>query len=151
MKYWGYLAAKLVAVGFALHYVWAGIRLVLPAPGFVYRDRFLYRNQFLGHDLAWTLAACVFFLICCAAVALVLHDQRYRCRVCVRRLRMPVAGGSWGQMLEFGRPSIEYICPFGHGTLKVSAVQICGLEAPDWQRHDDNIWKELASTPEQKS
>jgi hypothetical protein len=150
MKYWAYLAAKLLAVGFALYYIWAGIRLVLPPAGFVYRDRFLYRNQFLGFDLAWTLAACVFFVICCGAVFLVLLDQRYRCRVCLRRLRMPVAAGSWGQMLQFGRPSIEYICPFGHGTLKVPAVQILGLEAPDWQRHDDDIWKELISTSEEK-
>lgn len=149
MRYWGYLAAKLLAVGFALYYVWAGIRSLLPRPGLIYRNQFLYRDQFFGFDLPWTLAAGLFFLICCGAVYLVFLDQRYRCRVCVRRLRMPITAGSWGQMLQFGRPSIEYICPFGHGTLKVSAVQICGLEAPDWKRHDDDIWKELVSSSEE--
>ena len=31
-------------------------------------------------------------------------------------------------MLQFGRPTIEYICPYGHGRLNVEQVQIAGAE-----------------------
>ena len=57
---------------------------------------------------------------CCAPARSTscIWDQRYRCRVCLRRLRMPVETGSWSRMLQFGRPRIEYICPYGHGTLR---------------------------------
>ncbi len=143
MRYWAYLAAKLVAVGFALRYLWHGFTLVLPAPR-------LYRDQFFGYDLPWTTAAGVFFLICCGAVYLCILEQRYRCRVCLRRLRMPITTGSWGHVLQLGTPRVEYICPFGHGTLKVVALQITGHEPPDWKPHED-MWKELAATEESKT
>ena len=143
MRYWAYLAAKLLAAVFALRYVWRGITLLLPKPR-------IYRNAFFGHDLTWTLVTGLFFLICCGAIYLCVLEQRYRCRVCLRRLRMPVATGSWGQMLQLGRPRVEYICPFGHGTLKVPALQISGIEASDWERHDDDIWKELAGNGEDR-
>ena len=143
MRYWAYLGAKLLAAAFALRYVWVGITLLLPVPR-------LYRNAFLGYDLNWTLAAGLFFLICCGAAYLCVWEQRYRCRVCLRRLRMPIATGSWGQMLQLGRPRVEYICPFGHGTLRVPELQISGIEASDWQRHDDDIWKELVGSEEDR-
>ncbi len=137
MKYLGLLAAKLAGLAVALHYVWVFGSRLLPPPRMV-----VYGRSF-GYDLPWTLAVFVFFLICCAALFWALYDQRYRCRVCLRRLRMPVARGSWGQMLEFGRPRTEYICPYGHGTLRVADLQISGLEPGDWTRHDDDIWREL--------
>lgn len=37
---------------------------------------------------------------------------------------------------------MEYICPFGHGKLNVSEVQITGLERPEWKEHGD-LWEEL--------
>ena len=46
----------------------------------------------------------VWFLLCAGALYLIVHDQRYRCRTCLRRLRMPIGTGSWGQMLQLGRP-----------------------------------------------
>ena len=72
-------------------------------------------------------------------------DQRRRCRTCLRRLIMPIQRGSWGSMVVFGRPQTEWICPFGHGTLSIEELQITGRQSPDWQPHDDNIWKELES------
>jgi hypothetical protein len=140
MKYWGLLAAKLAGAAIALAAVWMGITLVLPRPH-------LYRNQFLGFDLSWTLAAGFVFLLSCGLVYLCILDQRYRCRVCARRLRMPILTGSWGRMLQLGRPSVEYICPFGHGTLRVAELQIWGLELADWEKHGD-MWKELFSLDE---
>jgi hypothetical protein len=45
-------------------------------------------------------------------------------------------------MLLSGRPHTEYICTYGHGTLKVPDVQFTGKEPIDWAEHQD-IWKEL--------
>jgi hypothetical protein len=47
-----------------------------------------------------------------------------------------------------GPPRREYICPYGHGTLKVSELQITGPHPADWQQHSDDIWAELFSTEE---
>jgi hypothetical protein len=135
MRYWGLLAAKLAAAAGILYSLWSGATLLLPAPH-------LYRNQFFGFDLLWTFVAGFFFLAGCGLVYLAVLDQRYRCRVCARRLRMPIVTGSWGRMLQLGRPGIEYICLFGHGTLKVGQLQVLGLEGPDWKRHED-MWTEL--------
>jgi hypothetical protein len=77
---------------------------------------------------------------------LVIWDQRYRCRVCLRKLRMPVETGSWSRMLQFGRPRIEYICPYGHGTLREEELQISGLQNPEWTPHSDDIWEELCAS-----
>ena len=62
------------------------------------------------------------------------------------RLRMPILTGSWTHVL-FGAPRTEYICPYGHGTLKVAELQITGHQYPDWEPHED-IWKELYSLEE---
>ena len=78
----------------------------------------------------------------------VIHDQRYRCRTCLRRLRMPILTGNWTHIL-LGRPRTEYICPFGHGTLTVDEVQITGHLVPDWEPHED-MWKELVSLEDSK-
>jgi hypothetical protein len=135
MRYWAYLAAKVSAAGFFLFYLWRGITWLLPDPHLIH-------NDFLGYDLPWTLAAGGFFIVCCGFAYLIQLDQRYRCRVCLRRLRMPITSGSWASMLQLGRPRVEYICTFGHGTLKVPALQISGLETPDWKSHGD-MWDEL--------
>jgi hypothetical protein len=89
----------------------------------------------------------VYSLLCAGLVYLVILDQRYRCRICLRRLRMPVSTGSWTHILLFGPPRTEYICVYGHGTLKVPDLQITGPEPVDWQPHED-IWKELATLGE---
>ena len=77
---------------------------------------------------------------------LCIWDQRYRCRMCLRRLRMPVETGSWSRMLFLGRPRIEYICPYGHGTLKLAELQISGLENPEWNAACREIWDELCAS-----
>lgn len=143
MKYWGFLAAKLVAgagvayaVGWLLH-SW------YPAP-----TPFIVKRQDpFAHDLAYTFAMLGYFLFCFALLYLIIRDQRFRCRTCLRKLRMPVATGSWTNVL-LGPPRTEYICPYGHGTLKIQELQITGPHPPDWQAHSDDIWSELFSTEE---
>jgi hypothetical protein len=138
MKYWGFLVAKLMAAAALL---WGG-RLILlklaPAP-----DTFMYirpRNPF-GFDLGYTFLMWGYWLLATGLLWGIIWDQRYRCRECLRRLRMPVRTGSWTNVL-FGAPRTEYICTYGHDTLIVAELQITGHQNPDWEPHED-IWKEL--------
>jgi len=144
MRYWAYFAAKVVAT-FATFY---GLLALLnwawpPEPKF-----FTYVPPRFGYSLGYTLTTLVLFLLFTSSLYFVILDQRYRCRVCLRRLRMPVETGSWSRMLQFGRPRIEYICPYGHGTLREDELQISGLESPEWKQNSDDIWAELAAPTE---
>ena len=140
MRYWGFLIAKLAAAAVPLWVVWSAIR-------WSFRQEARQHSLF-AQDLGYTMVMMFFFLLCAGVLYLVVWDQRYRCRACGRRLRMPVAAGSWPNMLLFGQPRTEYICLYGHGTLKVPEVQINGPNSPDWEPHDDDIWKELESLEE---
>jgi hypothetical protein len=102
-----------------------------------------------GEYLAINLAFMVWFLFGAGMLYLIVYDQRYRCRVCLRRLRMPVETGSRGFMLQMGRPRTEYICPYGHGTLKQEEFQTSGLENPEWTAHSGDMWDELYAASKQ--
>jgi hypothetical protein len=52
-------------------------------------------------------------------------------------------------MLQLGRPHLEYICPYGHGTLKVAELQISGLEPAEWTENGD-MWEELAAADKEE-
>jgi hypothetical protein len=130
MRYWGYLVAKLAVAGALLLVLRKAIALMFHPARFAL-------------DLPFTLAMLLFTLFAWGVVSVIIWDQRYRCRTCLRRLRMPVATGSWTHLLFVGTPRTEYICPYGHGTLKVTELQFTGRENPDWQPHED-IWKELS-------
>jgi len=138
LRYWGFLALKLagaaLGAAFALWFLNLFWEPYTP---------FFRLNQFqFCWDLAYTSLVGVWFLFSYGLFYLAFWDQRYRCRTCLRRLRMPVETGSWGYMLQLGRPRIEYICPYGHGTLNVDEVQISGKVQPVWTEHGD-IWDEL--------
>ncbi|HEY3939265.1 MAG TPA: hypothetical protein VGL97_17670 [Bryobacteraceae bacterium] len=144
MKYWLYLVAKvLVGAG-----VVCGLQATLiyfypiPPPPL---PRFGPPQPLFAHDLVFTFLTLIVWWIGAAVLFLIVWDQKHRCRTCLRRLIMPVAIGSWGHMVIFGRPRTEWICPYGHGTLSIDELQITGRQLPDWQPHDDNIWKELES------
>jgi hypothetical protein len=108
------------------------------------RERPARASRF-GFDLVYTSVVGLWFLATAGLLYLGVLDQRYRCRVCLRRLRMPIETGSWGRMLFAGRPRIEYICTYGHGTLKEEELQISGLENPEWTESGD-MWAELCAT-----
>ncbi|MBI3679572.1 MAG: hypothetical protein HY235_04170 [Acidobacteria bacterium] len=138
MKYWAYFAAKLVAVAALMRGLWPLVQRLLPEP-----EPFLMADLHpMGHDLGYTLGVYGFWLIGAGLLYLAVWDQRFRCRTCLRRLRMPIARGSWNHMLLLGRPHTEYICLYGHGTLKVPDLHLTGKESPDWAEHRD-IWTEL--------
>lgn len=140
MRYWGLLAAKLGVSGGASWGLLALVNALWPPAPLVFN---VVLPRF-GYDLVYTSVAGLWFLLSCGLLYLCIHDQRYRCRVCLRRLRMPVENGSWGRMLQFGRPRIEYICPYGHGRLNVAELQISGLENPEWTPGAD-MWDELCA------
>jgi len=146
MRYWGFLAAKLAAAGAILYGLrWTILRVVpLPEPfsfPMAQQERYYVPNDPFAHDLGYTFLMMLYTLSAAGLLWIILWDQRYRCRTCLRRLRMPVLVGSWTHIL-LGRPRTEYICLYGHGTLKVEELQSTGHSEPDWQPHDD-IWKEL--------
>jgi hypothetical protein len=86
-------------------------------------------------------ATLVMLLGCAAMVWWSLVDQRLRCPVCFRRLRMPVTLGTLGSIL-FDLPATEYICTHGHGTLHVPEPQTNEMETTRWRPHGD-VWEEL--------
>jgi hypothetical protein len=101
------------------------------------------RLEHTGAYLAINLALMVWFLLAAGTFYVIVRDQRYRCRVCLRRLRMPVETGSRGFMLQLGRPRVEYICPYGHGTLKQEEYETSELENPQWTGSSGDMWEEL--------
>jgi hypothetical protein len=152
MKYWGFLLAKLIAAALLIWGTWFTIGLLMGRPIKIYGRYGIVEQQLspFTHDLGYTVVMMLFFTFCAGLLYAIIWDQRYRCRTCLRRLRMPIAAGSWPNMLLIGQPRMEYICVYGHGTLKVPEVQITGPNGPDWQPHDDDIWKELESLEESK-
>ena len=143
MRYWGLLAGKL-GVSAAISYGLLALINSLWSPQ-IYLIKYGWKTSRFGFDLAYTLVVGVWFLITVGLLYLCVWDQRYRCRVCLRRLRMPITTGSWGRMLLVGRPRIEYICAYGHGTLKQEELQISGLENPEWTESGDP-WQELCAS-----
>lgn len=139
MKYWGLLLAKVVVIaGFAWGANWLVDELLRVPPETLVNGR----KPVAG--LAGMFLTAIWFLSVCGLCWAAIVDQRYRCRTCATRLRMPVATGSWGRATLFGRPMMEYICPFGHGTMNIAQLQISGRETPEWDEHGD-MWKELES------
>ena len=140
MKYWAYLAAKLAVASAFLYALWHLILLLLPTFDSLRSEPFV----------EYLTTIILFPLLCFVILVLIVRDQSLRCRTCGRRMRLPLEKGSFSHLLLRGRPRLEYICIYGHGTLKVPEERLTGSGAADWQPHSDDIWKELEhSTREQ--
>ena len=98
MRYWCILLAKLLVGSALLFGIWTGLNAVYTPPAHL---AFWGHSPFL-HDLRWTLMMLGYSLLCTGVMVLIILDQRYRCRTCGRRLRMPVSTGRYAQMLLFG-------------------------------------------------
>jgi hypothetical protein len=141
MRYWAYLAGKVVVAAGPLYGLLILLERKFPAPPKEGWPRLHNMNQ----ELVGLLCMLGWFLLCAAALYIIVWDQRRRCRVCLRHLRMPIETGSRSYMLQLGRPTIESICPYGHGTLKEDELQITGRDTPEWKAHSDDIWDELCA------
>ncbi|MGD0618373.1 MAG: hypothetical protein ABSB67_12005 [Bryobacteraceae bacterium] len=140
MKYWAYLGAKLAVAGVFLYGLWYAVLLLLLTFDSIRAE------PIVGYIIVVILVPLLGF----AVLALIVRDQWYRCRTCGRRMRMPLEKGSLSHLFLRDRPRMEYICIYGHGTLKVPEERVSGSGASDWQPHSDDIWKELEhSTREQ--
>ncbi|HLI85693.1 MAG TPA: hypothetical protein VKV17_17395 [Bryobacteraceae bacterium] len=142
MRYWAFFSAKLAVAGGPLYGLLARLANLFPVKPKDAPD--VWALEMSQQTLLCNLLLLGWFLLSAGALYVIVWDQRHRCRVCLRRLRMPVETGSWSRMLQFGRPRIEYICPYGHGILREEEVQISGLEAPKWDRTDD-LWEDLCA------
>lgn len=143
MKYWAWFIAKCALAAGPLYGLLALLASLFPPKPQNANDLWVLATG--TQALLCNLALMAWFLLCVGALYLIIWDQRRRCRVCLRRLRMPVETGSWSRMLQFGRPRIEYICPYGHGTLREEELQISGRETPEWNPHSDDLWEELCA------
>lgn len=138
MRYWSFLALKLAA------------SLVVPLLLWLPVAHHLLANQPVT---AWPVRTLVklstipFWVGFCVLLHFSLRDHRFRCRVCLRRLRMPVSNGSYAALL-LNRPGTEYICPFGHGKLYVLDTEPGGYPLARWTRSGD-IWHELTEDRKQ--
>lgn len=141
MRYWAYLVGKVAAAAAPLYGLWLLIALEFPAPP---KDAWP-RLHNMSQELYGLMVMLVWFLLCAGALFLIVWDQRRRCRVCLHLLRMPIETGSRSYMLQLGRPTIESICPYGHGTLKEDELQITGRDTPEWRANSDDIWEELCA------
>ncbi|MEZ5398036.1 MAG: hypothetical protein R2729_00120 [Bryobacteraceae bacterium] len=139
MRYWAYLAAKLLVAWGLVAGAWKLMNALWPQPEPFMRVQL----EPFARDLGYTVAVMLVGLFAVGLVYLVILDQRYRCRTCLRRLRMPLSKGSWNELVLMGPPRTEYICPFGHGTLRVPDLRLETNEPLDWHPIDD-MWKELA-------
>ena len=143
MRYWAYLAGKVVVAAAPLY----GLLLLLertfpPLPKHHDPLAALARG---GQALLCNLLLMGWFVLCVGTLYFIIWDQRRRCRVCLRKLRMPITTGSRSYMLQLGRPAVESICPYGHGTLKEDELQITGRDSAEWKPHSDDIWDELCA------
>lgn len=143
MRYWAYFAGKLTAAAALLFGLLVLVDFTWPENQNGSALAPLRDGQQI---LVYYLLLMGWFLLCAGVLAAITLDQRRRCRVCVHRLVMPVGTGSWGRMLLFGTPRTEYICPYGHGTLKMEELQISGLQAPEWTPHSGDFWEELCAS-----
>lgn len=142
LLYWGYFAAKLAAVGGIMWLLWQGLNFALPEPEYFLRHRVARFAQ----DLKWTIAILVYCLLGTGLLWLAVIDQRRRCKVCLRLLRMPVERGSWSTPIILSPPELESICPYGHGTLAEPQAHLSTRQETVWTEHNDDIWQELART-----
>jgi hypothetical protein len=153
MRYWAFLAGKLVVAAAPLYGLLRLLEAQFPA---IPRkkddfDALVAPLAKGGQYLLCDLSLLAWFLLCAGAFYLIVWDQRRRCRVCLRKLRMPIETGSRSYMLQLGQPRIESICPYGHGTLKEDELQITGRDAAEWTPHSDDIWDELCAPSKDSS
>ncbi len=141
-KYWVLLMGKiLVVASMAWALGWWDGRL-MPAP-----NQLLAHWSRLGTDWPYTLVMPLCGLASYLLLRLALWDQKFRCRVCVRRLRLPQAEGIYSSVLLGGTPYCEYVCTWGHGKLFVPELHLASSGKPMWTGYE-SLWDNLLRAEE---
>jgi hypothetical protein len=143
MRYWGSLVLKLVVAVVLLRLGWSGVVAIFPEPTAFMRVEI---RQPFARDLTFTFAALLCWLFSVGLIYVLVLDHRYRCRTCLRRLRMPVTTGGWDRIL-LRPPRTDYICRYGHGTLSVKKQEVDSPPRAGWEPIED-MWKELSKMEE---
>ena len=138
MKYWSWLAAKLILATLAVGAFWTVVSWTLPPPP----TGLLANWPRFGSDLSYTFAVAFSVIVGFGLGWLCAVDQVYRCRTCVRRLRMPRAEGNYSRVMLGGAPFTEYICTYGHGKLFVPDVHLSSSRAMRWVGYG-SLWENL--------
>lgn len=134
LRWWGFFLAKSAAlVGSAYLSSWMIVHAV---------SAYLIGSIF---PMADQIAIWVFLPLAVAVLSWSMIDQQKRCRVCLRRLVMPVDIGRPGCVL-LNWAGTEMVCPEGHGTLYVPESPANWLERNRWSTLDES-WASLFRTP----
>jgi hypothetical protein len=83
----------------------------------------------------------LFLVLSIAPLSWAIGDQQKRCRVCLRRLSIPIRIGAPGNIL-FNWSGTEMVCPEGHGVLYMPDSEAKWLEGDRWNNLD-NSWADL--------
>jgi hypothetical protein len=145
MRYWGFLVIKLFAAAGLLRLGWFAIVALHPEPDTFMRVQIQHP---FARDLSFTFVALLYWLFSVGLMYVIVLDHRYRCRTCLRRLRMPVDSGGWDRILLLP-PRTDYICPYGHGTLTVKKQEVDAPPRAGWEPIED-MWKELRDLEESR-
>ncbi len=98
------------------------------------------------YPMADVFALWLFLLLSVGPLSWAIHDQRKRCRVCLRRLGNPIRIGAPGYVL-LNWSGTEMVCSEGHGTLYLPDAHADWLERERWNNLDDS-WAELFRGPD---
>src|SRR3954466_11579036 len=109
MRYWAWFAIKIAVASAIFEQLLKFVVALFPAV----KDNPVAPLSHGADFLLCDLALMLLFLLAAGTLYAIVWDQRYRCRVCLRRLRMPISTGSLTGILQFGQPRIEYICTYG--------------------------------------
>lgn len=143
MKYAGWMTLKLLASALVAAGLWVLLSVFLPpAP-----TGLLKNWPRLGSDLSFTFAFGLVFIVGCGLVWLSVLDQRFRCRTCARKLRMPQGEGTFSSVWLGGSPYTEYICTYGHGKLYFPEVHLASGRGAYWVPYD-SLWEDLLQAEE---
>jgi MacB-like periplasmic core domain len=93
------------------------------------------------YPLADFFALWLFLLLSVGPLSWAIHDQRRRCRVCLRRLGSPIRVGAAGHVL-LNWSGTEMMCSEGHGVLYLPDSHAEWLEGERWNNLDDS-WADL--------
>jgi hypothetical protein len=98
------------------------------------------------YPMADAFALWLFLVFSVGTLSWAIHDQRKRCRVCLRRLGSPIRIGAPGYVL-LNWSGTEMVCSEGHGVLYLPDSQAEWLERERWNNLDDS-WAELFRSPD---
>ena len=88
----------------------------------------------------------LFLVLSVGPLSWAIHDQRKRCRVCLRRLGNPIRTGAPGYVL-LNWSGTEMVCSEGHGILYSPDSHAEWLEQERWNNLDDS-WADLFRKPD---